>query len=75
MQIFFAELNHDIVFADLFQASSNTTASYLESIFLYMILHPNVQEKVYDEIQNTIPIRQDIIYEDKSRYVINMNGH
>lgn len=69
MPQYFTELNHDVIFADLFQAASNTTASYLEAIFLYMILYPDVQEKVYREIQDTIPFGHEIVYEDKNRYV------
>jgi cytochrome P450 family 2 subfamily U polypeptide 1 len=61
------DLNYDLIFADLFQASSNTTSSYLESLFLYMILYPEVQEKIYQEIQTTIVPGQDVTYEHKSR--------
>lgn len=72
-EIFFPELNYSIIFADLFQASSNTTSAYLESLMLYMVLYPDIQEKVYQEIESTIAAGKDIVFADKSRYASDKN--
>lgn len=42
------------VLKDLFAAGSDTTSNTLSFFFLYMLLHPRVQSKVQEEIDNVI---------------------
>lgn len=62
------DANYDIVFLDLYQASSTTTSSFLEALVLFAVLYPEVQEKVWAEICDTVPSGQELIYKDKARY-------
>ena len=62
-----ADLNHDLIFADLFQASGGTTTSYLEALFLFVLLYPEIGDKVYTEILDTVPHGQEVTYDDKQR--------
>lgn len=39
----------------IFAASSETTNSYTQSLMLFSLLYQNYQEKIYNEILNTIP--------------------
>jgi cytochrome P450 len=43
-----------MLFLDIFQAGAETSSSYLEMVMLYLVLHPDIQEKVCQEIKNVI---------------------
>jgi len=47
---------------DLINGGSDTNNAFMEQILLYMILHPNVQEKVQTEIDNVISHEEDVTY-------------
>jgi cytochrome P450 len=57
-----------ITFLDLLQAGSDTTSAFMECIILYMILYPEVQEKVNQEIQSVISPEQEVTYADAKRF-------
>ena len=52
---------------DLFSAGSETTATTLAWAVNYMVLHPEVQEKVQQEIDTVLGDRAPGL-EDRSRY-------
>jgi len=54
---------------DLAQGSSDTTGSYLETFFLYMLHYPDVQEKVFQELQENIPPGQEASFSDYKKFV------
>jgi cytochrome P450 len=43
-----------MVFLDLLQAGTDTTSTFLETLMLYMVLYPDVQDGVWKEIQSVI---------------------
>ncbi|XP_068117908.1 cytochrome P450 2D6-like isoform X2 [Hyperolius riggenbachi] len=52
---------------DLFVAGTETTSSTLEWGLLYMMLHPDIQEKCREEIDNIRVDRDHLDYEDQVR--------
>ena len=52
------ELNLLNVVIDFFIAGSDTTSNTLNWAMLYMILHPDIQTKVREELQNNIGLRK-----------------
>jgi cytochrome P450 len=50
------ELEEDwhMIFADLFQAGTDTTSTFLETVMLYMVIYPDVQEKVWMEMKSVV---------------------
>ncbi|OXA45130.1 Farnesoate epoxidase [Folsomia candida] len=59
--------NFQIIFQDLLISSSDTSSSFLESVVLYLIAFPEMQEKIYQEILNVAPNRRVINFEDRKR--------
>jgi len=53
---------------DLTNGGSDTNNAFMEQILLYMILHPDVQEKVQIEIDNVIPSEDDVSYSFSAQY-------
>jgi cytochrome P450 len=66
--IWFPEKDFQVLFLDLAQGASDTTGGYLETFFLHMILYPDVQEKVFQEIQDNIPEGQEPSFSDLKSY-------
>uniref|UniRef100_A0A8D0H9N7 Cytochrome P450 family 2 subfamily AB member 14 n=1 Tax=Sphenodon punctatus TaxID=8508 RepID=A0A8D0H9N7_SPHPU len=56
---------HDIF--DLFLAGSDTTTTTLQWALLYMVNHPDIQEKVQKELDNVLGSSQLIFYEDRKK--------
>uniref|UniRef100_A0A8D0L8X5 Cytochrome P450 family 2 subfamily AB member 15 n=1 Tax=Sphenodon punctatus TaxID=8508 RepID=A0A8D0L8X5_SPHPU len=54
---------HDIF--DLFSAGSDTTTTTLQWALLYMVKHPDIQEKVQKELDDVLGSCQFISYEDR----------
>lgn len=44
---------------DVFQASSDTTNAYLQSLVLFAVIYEKCQNKIYNEIERTIPANED----------------
>ncbi|XP_021961477.1 farnesoate epoxidase [Folsomia candida] len=63
-EIFNSE-NFQVVFQDLLLSSSDSSSSFLESIVLYLIAFPEVQEKIYQEILDVAPNGRVINFEDR----------
>ena len=55
------------VIMDLFFAGTETTASTLSWLFLYMVQFPKIQEKCRDEIMSAIGIDDPVKYEDRTK--------
>ncbi|KAL0279767.1 UNVERIFIED_CONTAM: hypothetical protein PYX00_001254 [Menopon gallinae] len=56
-----------VVLLDLFIAGSQTTSGTLDFAFLYMIKYPEIQEKVYDCLKDTVGMNSPPKLEDKPR--------
>jgi cytochrome P450 len=63
----FKEKDFQILFLDLFQAGSETTGAYLEMVILFLIVHPDVQQKIVEEIESVIPPGGEVSLEDMGR--------
>jgi len=63
----FFEEDFQVVFMDLVQAGSDTTSCFMELTLLYLILYPDVQEKVAEEIKLRIPSGQDATFSDMAK--------
>ncbi|XP_077988402.1 cytochrome P450 2U1-like [Glandiceps talaboti] len=50
------ELEH--ILLDLFTAGTDTTATTLKWAILFMVLHPEIQDKVYDEINEVVGVNR-----------------
>ena len=48
------QINFDLFLQDLFIAGAETTSSSLTSMILYMILYPEVQKRIQDEIDQVV---------------------
>ncbi len=46
----FLDENFIVIYMDLLQAGSDTNSAFLEAFFLFMVLYPDVQEKIVAEI-------------------------
>lgn len=57
-----------MVLYDLFVAGAETTSNTLEFAMLYMVLHPEVQTKVQEEIDRVVGKSRRVTLEDKSKY-------
>ncbi|XP_066292909.1 cytochrome P450 2U1-like [Branchiostoma lanceolatum] len=55
----FTELQNILVVMDLFMAGTETTSTTLRWALLYMILHPDIQDRVRQEIDSVIGQNQD----------------
>lgn len=58
------------MFQDLILGSTDTTSSYLESVVLYLILFPDIQEKIYQEILDVAPDNRFIEFSDRKKLVL-----
>ncbi|XP_021966277.1 methyl farnesoate epoxidase [Folsomia candida] len=56
-----------MVLYDLFVAGAETTSNTLEFAMLYMVLHPEVQTKVQEEIDRVVGKSRRVTLEDKSK--------
>lgn len=68
-----AEFNEEALIVtamDLFAAGSETTATTLSWAVLYMILYPQVQEKIHKEIMEVIGDREPTL-DDRVKYDFN----
>jgi cytochrome P450 len=65
--LWFKEKDFQILFLDLFQAGTETTGTYLETVILFLILHPDVQQKIVEEIESVIPPGGEVSHEDMDR--------
>jgi len=54
---------------DIFTAGSETTSTTMSWLFLYMALHPDVQDKVYQEIDRVIGTDRLPTLQDRSSWV------
>ncbi|XP_035705297.1 farnesoate epoxidase isoform X2 [Folsomia candida] len=61
--------NFQIMFQDLILGSTDTTSSYLESVVLYLILFPDIQEKIYQEILDVAPDNRFIEFSDRKKMI------
>ncbi|XP_075045021.1 cytochrome P450 2J4-like [Mixophyes fleayi] len=61
----FDEENLFTCMLDMFVAGTGTTSASLEWCLLYMILHPDIQEKCRDEINKIRGDREHLDYEDR----------
>ncbi|XP_021961478.1 farnesoate epoxidase isoform X1 [Folsomia candida] len=59
--------NFQVVFQDLLMSSSDSSSSFLESVVLYFIAFPDIQEKIYKEILDVAPNGKVINFEDRKR--------
>ncbi|OXA44260.1 Methyl farnesoate epoxidase [Folsomia candida] len=57
--------NFQLIFQDLLLGSTDTSATFMEIVVLYLIVYPAVQEKVYQEILRVSPNGRDISYSDR----------
>jgi len=64
----YAEEDFYAVFMDLINGGSDTNNAFMEQILLYMILHPDVQQKVQTEIDNVISQEEDVTYSFSAQY-------
>ncbi|XP_032080813.1 cytochrome P450 2J6-like [Thamnophis elegans] len=63
----FQEENLVQVIVDLFLAGTDTIAVTLSWALFFMGVHPNIQEKVQEEIQNALDPQKPICYEDRKK--------
>ena len=56
-----------VILSDLFLAGSETTGKSMEWACLFMILHPEIQEKVQKEIDSNTGNNEEVIASDRSR--------
>nr|XP_060623317.1 cytochrome P450 2A5-like [Anolis sagrei ordinatus] len=61
----FDEDNLVYVIYDLFTAGTDTVATTLRWALLFMVVHPDVQEKIQEEIDTVLTPSQQIFYEDR----------
>lgn len=59
--------NFQIIFQDLLLAGSDATSSFLESIVLYLVTYPKVQDKIYQEIVQFSNDSNFVPFEDRNR--------
>jgi cytochrome P450 len=57
-----AERDFQMLFLDIFQGGAETSSTYLEMVILYLVLHQDVQEKIFQEI-NTVISHQEPSHE------------
>ncbi|XP_062567071.1 cytochrome P450 2B15-like [Saccostrea cucullata] len=55
------------VILELFSAGTETTGTSLDWAFLYMISHPKIQEKCYEEIKKNVGVDREVRLSDKSQ--------
>ncbi|XP_063769999.1 cytochrome P450 2J2-like isoform X2 [Pseudophryne corroboree] len=55
------------VVIDLFTAGTETTATTLQWALLFMLAHPDIQEKIHKEIDAVLEESSDVTYEDRKR--------
>jgi cytochrome P450 len=68
--VLIAEKDFQMLLLDLFQAGSDTTSTYLATVLLYLVLHPDVQEKILEEINNVISSTgEEVTVEDIGRMI------
>jgi cytochrome P450 len=65
--LWFKEKDFQSLFLDLFQAGSETTSTYLETVILFLILHPDVQQKVVQELESVIPSGSQVSHQNMDR--------
>jgi cytochrome P450 len=65
--LWFKEKDFQILFLDLFQAGTETTGTYLETVILFLILHPDVQQKIVEEIESVVPPGGEVSHVDMDR--------
>ena len=53
------------MFSPYTSSGSDTTSTFLEYCIRYMIVYPAVQEKVFQELQNTIATDRSVTLEDR----------
>lgn len=56
-----------ITMLDIFQAGIETTSTILSWTILFLILNPHVQEKLYEEISQTLPKGKPITLDYKNK--------
>lgn len=65
--LIFAEEQLVMLCLDIFIAGSATTSNTLDFAFLAMIIHPEVQEKVFNCLNEAFDENQEIRYSDRTR--------
>uniref|UniRef100_A0A803SMT3 Uncharacterized protein n=1 Tax=Anolis carolinensis TaxID=28377 RepID=A0A803SMT3_ANOCA len=63
----FSEENLTQILVDLFVAGTETTSSTLQWALLLMVAYPDVQDKVYKEIEDVLGSSHPICYEDRKK--------
>jgi cytochrome P450 len=56
-----------VLFMDLFQGGSETTGGFMEWIILFMILNPQKQKKLQEEIDSILPNMKPCTLEDMDK--------
>lgn len=56
-----------VLFVDLLQGGADTTSNWLSFAILLLMLHPDVQEKVYAEIIKEVGLDRSPIIQDQER--------